>query len=275
MGFAKETIGDTYLYTVPAFSRTRLVEHGFTCRLGGLSKKEFSSFNVAFHVGDNPDIVIKNRKKMVRLLNEDLESLVASEQIHGHEVYVVGIKDRGRGSISYDSAIPQTDALITNVPGIILSLYFADCVPVFFLDPVHQVIALAHAGWKGTVQHIVSLTIKKMTELFGTDPELCLAAIGPSIGRCCFQVDRPVVDEFARYVDGYEEFCFPHGAEKWLLDLPGINRHLLIKEGFRLENITKSDFCTFCSNDLFFSYRKDGGRTGRQAALIMLKERSI
>jgi len=275
MGFVKETKGDTYLYTVPAFSQTGLVKHGFTCRLGGFSEGDYSSFNVAFHVGDNSDLVIKNREKMVNLFGADMDSLVASEQVHGHEVYVVGIKDRGRGSVSYDSAIPQTDALITNVPGIILSLYFADCVPVFFLDPVHQVIALAHAGWKGTVQHIVSLTIKKMTELFDTKPESCLAAIGPSIGGCCFQVDRPVVDEFARYVGGYEKFCFPHSSGKWLLDLSGINRHLLVKGGLRPDNITQSNFCTYCSNDFFFSYRKDGGRTGRQAALIMLNERSI
>lgn len=271
MGFVKETREDTYLYTVPAFSQTGLVKHGFTCRLGGVSKGDFSSLNLAFHVSDNPDLVIENRQKMVNLFGADLDSIVAAKQVHGHEVYVVGIKDRGRGSVSDDSAIPQTDALITDVPGVALSLYYADCVPVFFLDPVKQVVALAHAGWKGTVQLIAALTIKKMTALFGTKPESCLAAIGPSIGRCCFQVDRPVVDEFARNVDDYEKFCFPHSAGKWSIDLPGMNEHLLVQGGLRPKNITQSGFCTSCSNDLFFSYRKDGGRTGRQAALIMLK----
>lgn len=275
MSFVKEKRGDTFLYTVPDFTRTGLVEHGITCRVGGVSEGDFSSLNLAFHVGDDPDLVIKNREKAVKLLGADVHSLVASEQVHGHEIYVVGLNDRGRGSVSYDSAIPHVDALITNIPGVLLSLYYADCVPLLFLDPVHQVIALAHAGWKGTVQLIAPLTIGKMTALFGTEPESCLAAIGPSIGQCCFQVDKPVLDKFAQNIEGYEEFCYSSGPGKWSIDLPGINEHLLIKSGLDPKNITQSCLCTSCSHDIFFSYRKDGGRTGRQAALIMLNEGSI
>lgn len=273
MSFIKEERAVTYLFTVPAFSKTGLVEHGFTCRLGGVSAGDFASFNLAFHVGDRPEQVRKNRQKMVTLINGDLASLVAAEQVHGHHVSVVGLRERGRGSTAYDSALPGTDALITNVPGIILSTYYADCVPVFFLDPVHKAVALAHAGWKGTVQQIVVHTVKKMTALYGTNPAECLAAIGPSIGKCCFQVDEPVWKQFARTIENYNKFSSFRVPEKWFLDLPGINEHLLIQNGFRRENITQSGLCTSCHNDIFFSYRKDGGKTGRQAALIMLKER--
>lgn len=275
MGFVQEAKGDTFLFTVPAFSQTGLVEHGFTCRLGGVSQGDFTSLNLAFHVGDDPDLVRRNREKVLHLLGADVDSLVASQQVHGHAVYGVKNQDRGRGSASYDTAIPETDALMTNEPGIVLSSYYADCVPLFFLDPVHQAVALAHAGWKGTVQRIAVETVRHMTALYGTDPEVCLAAIGPSIGKCCFQVDRPVWEQFARQLDFYEKFCFPEGPEKWSVDLPGINAYLLVQSGFKPENITKSGLCTWCRNDLFFSHRKDQGRTGRQAALIMLKERSI
>ncbi|MGI6686026.1 MAG: peptidoglycan editing factor PgeF [Bacillota bacterium] len=274
MGFIREEKLDTYFYTVPAFSETGLVEHGFTCRLGGVSQGDFASFNLAFHVGDNPESVRKNRRKMVSLLGKDLDSLVAGEQVHSSHIHIVDVNDRGRGSASYDSSIPGTDALITNLPGIILSSYYADCVPVFFLDPINKVIALAHAGWKGTVQNIAGLTIQKMTALFGTDPSNCLAAIGPSIGKCCFQVDQPVLEEFARDIDQYERFCCSQGKGKWFLDLPGINEHLLVQHGLKHQNITQSGICTSCQHEIFYSYRKDQGKTGRQAALMMLRERS-
>lgn len=275
MGFLKEKKKDTFIYTVPAFTQTGLVKHGFTCRLGGVSSGDYGSLNLAFHVGDDPDGVVKNREKILNLFGAKLSLLVASQQIHGNEVYVAGNKDRGSGSTSYDSAIPGTDALITNVPGVLLSSYFADCVPVAFLDPINQVVALAHAGWKGTVQRIVLLTIEKMAALFGSRPEACLAAIGPSIGQCCFQVDKSVVDRFAQDIEGYERYCILHSEEKWSLDLAGINEYLLMQGGVKPENITKSDLCTSCHHNYFFSYRKDGGRTGRQAALIMLNERSV
>ncbi|MCR6544534.1 peptidoglycan editing factor PgeF [Dehalobacterium formicoaceticum] len=272
--FVKEPIQDTYIFTIPDFSRSGLVKHGFTCRLGGVSQGDFSSLNLAFHVGDDPDHVIANRKKIVHLLGGKLESLVASEQVHDHQVFVVGASDQGRGSDTYETAIPCTDALITDVPGVMLSSYYADCVPLFFLDPEHQVIALAHAGWRGTVLHMGVITLKKMSETYGTRPEKCLVGIGPSIGSCCFQVDQKVLDVFASSFDFYQQYTKAQGEDKWTIDLPGVNEQLLIQSGVQPEHITKSDLCTSCNIDLFFSHRKEQGRTGRQAALIMLNEES-
>ncbi|MGI6677542.1 MAG: peptidoglycan editing factor PgeF [Dehalobacterium sp.] len=273
--FVKETFQDTYLFTIPDFSRSGLVKHGFSCRLGGVSKGEFSSLNLAFHVGDDPAHVISNRKKIVHLLDSKIESLVASEQVHDHQVFVVEKSVQGRGSDSCATAIPGTDALITNIPGIMLSSYYADCVPLFFLDLEHQVIALAHAGWRGTVLNIGVKTLEKMAETFWTRPEHCLIGIGPAIGSCCFQVDQKVLNTFVSTFDFCQQFTQPLGQGKWAIDLPGINHHLLIKKGVLPEHITQSRLCTSCNTDLFFSYRKEQGRTGRQAALIMLNEERI
>jgi YfiH family protein len=273
MGFKQETKEGTCLFTVPAFSATGLVEHGFTCRLGGVSRGEFSSLNLAFHVGDDPELVRKNRKKVMDLFGQSMDALVAAEQVHGCHVQAVDFRDMGRGSTSLETAIPGTDALMTDKPGIMLSTYYADCVPVFFLDPVNRVIALAHAGWKGTLQSIAAETVRKMTGVYGTDPASCLAAIGPAIGPCCFIVDKPVFDQFNRAVDGLERFCTARGAGTWSVDLPEINKHQLVQSGLQPENITLSGLCTSCRTDIFFSHRKENGKTGRQAAILMLKER--
>ncbi len=208
----------------------------------------------------------------MNLLDSSLTQLVASEQVHGRKVHIVRKEDMGRGSITLDTAIPGVDGLMTNVPGIMLSSYYADCVPLFFLDPIKKVIALAHAGWKGTLQKIADITLNRMKQEFSSDPASCLAAIGPAIGPCCFRVDRAVLEKFVQSFDDLDHFCFPEDEEKWFIDLPGLNEQQLIRSGILEEHITRSRLCTGCNNNTFFSYRKQNGQTGRQASFIMLKE---
>mgnify|MGYP002408951064 CR=1 FL=1 len=270
MGFVRKQIDDILIFTIPSFSETGLVKHGFTSRQGGVSSDHYSSLNLAFHVGDDPDCVRENRNKVLSMFGSSPDRLVAGEQVHGNRVHVVTVKDAGKGGASLDTAIADTDALITNGPGIMLSSYYADCVPLFFLDPKHKAIGLAHAGWKGTVQEVGVHTLRAMSENFGTGPDCCLAAVGPSIRPCCYQVDSHVYQRFAERFDYHKVLFEKEEEDKWKLDLQRANYEQLIRVGIRSENITVSSLCTACCHDIFFSYRKDRGKTGRQASLIML-----
>ncbi|MDQ0286950.1 YfiH family protein [Desulfofundulus luciae] len=253
-----------------AFLDTGLVSHGFTTRHGGVSTGEFATLNMAFHVGDDPDHVLTNREVACWALEMNPAHLVAGQQVHGDRVAVVGKVHRGRGARSTEDALPATDALITGEPLVPLSSYYADCVPVFLLDPVRRVVGLAHAGWRGTYLDIAAKTVEAMGRFFGSRPEDCLAGIGPSIGPCCYEVDVPLVDLFKGHFPFWQELLVPNPTGKWQLDLWEANRRILVEAGLGPENIFIAGVCTCCRQDLFFSYRGSGGRTGRMAALIML-----
>lgn len=259
----------TYL-TIPKFEDTDLVQHGFSTRLGGNSQPPFSSLNLGLHVGDDKDTVLKNRKTFCQAVGVNWRDMVAAEQVHGDAVHVVTDLDRGKGASDYATALSATDALITNIPGIPLSTYYADCVPIFFLDPVTPAIGLAHAGWKGTVARIGAKTLLRMGDVFGTSPNKCLIGIGPSIGPCCYEVDEYVKDKFMEQ-SWTSEGIFKPVKQKWKLDLPTANERALLEAGALPENIFVSNYCTMCRTDLFFSYRAEEGKTGRMAAVIMLK----
>lgn len=262
-------------YQAPAFAATGLVEHGFTGRAGGVSEGPHASLNMAFSVGDRTGNVIKNRERACRGLGMDCRKLVAGRQVHGEGIEVVSRQQSGRGALSYEDCFPDTDALITGVPGLPLASFYADCVPLFFLDPEHKVVALAHAGWWGTVFKIGLGTVNRMAEVFGTDPKKCLAWIGPSIGPCCYEVDARVMDHFTDELLDGGEIARPRAREKWLLNLWEANRRILLKAGLRPDNITVAGSCTACHTGNFFSYRAQGGVCGRMAALIMLKDEGV
>lgn len=263
--------GDLSFYTFPHFEATGLVEHGFTTRPGGVSAGAHASLNMAFHVGDDAVNVSTNRLLACRALGINPEHLVAGKQTHGDRVEAVGSRDRGRGAVCYEDALPDTDALVTGEPGVPLSSYYADCVPVFLLDPEKKVIALAHAGWKGTVLKIGKRTVEKMSRVFGTRPQHCLAGIGPSIGPCCYEVDRRVIDPLREGFYGWEGMATPASPGKWRLNLWDANRQALLEAGLKKEHIVTAALCTSCRNELFFSYRAQGGVAGRMASLMMLK----
>ncbi|GAB6158911.1 peptidoglycan editing factor PgeF [Desulfotomaculum varum] len=264
--------GDLTFVTFESFNRSGRITHGFTTRRGGFSAPPYGSLNMALHVGDRPDLVRANRAAACAAIGINPLHLVAAEQVHGNRVEVVDLKHRGRGALDYATAIPAADALITNIAGLPLASFYADCVPILLYDPVRTCIGLAHAGWRGTVQRIAAATVAKMTAVYGCRPSNMLAAIGPSIGPCCYQVDLPVQQALAKEFSYWPELIKPLGPHHWLLDLWETNRRVLLDAGVPAEHITVAGLCTACRTDWFFSYRKEQGKTGRMASLIMIKE---
>ena len=250
-------------FTIPAFEAGGLVTHGFTTRHGGVSVNNYAALNLGLHVGDKPAAVLENRRRVYGALNIASDWVVTGEQIHGSKVALVTAK-------SGHNILPGVDALVTNVPGIPLTSYYADCVPLFFFDPENVVVGLAHAGWRGTAQFIGLKTVQTMSRAFGSSPENILVGIGPSIGSCCYVVGEKVSNIFVDKFTYWQELIQPCGGQKWLLNLWETNRRMLVDAGIKATNITVSNLCTACHGDLFFSYRVSGGITGRMASLIMI-----
>jgi YfiH family protein len=253
---------------------------GFTSRHGGASVREFDSLNIGLHVEDSPNLVIDNRRRLAEALHIQLNECTYAEQVHGNEVQAVTKQHAGAGIDSRESALQSKDAFITNQSGLFLHALFADCVPLFFYDPVGRAVGLAHAGWKGTVQQIAVETIGAMRRHYGTKPEHILAAIGPSIQACCYEVNDVVMlcihEVMAELeIDNQNELDQPLIFEatmndKYNLSLQQMNRQIMIKAGIMPSHIEISSLCTSCRTDLFFSHRKEAGKTGRMAAWIGL-----
>lgn len=258
----KEKNGVGY-YTIKAFDETGLCVNCFTTRRGGVSEGCFASMNLRLSGGDSKENVLENYRIIARTLGVDEHSFVLSKQVHKTDVRIVGKEDCGNG-LFRENRFDSADALITAEKGVALVTFYADCVPVYFLDKVRGVIALAHSGWRGTRAEIVAKTVRCMCENFGTEPENVLCAIGPSIGRCCFEVGDEVAAEFdEKYVD--KKGSKPH------IDLQGCIADSLCRAGVRRENITVSGICTRCGCDEFYSHRATGDARGTMAAVLMLK----
>lgn len=246
--------------------------HGISTRFGGVSLGEYASLNLALHNGDEKDLVIENRRRFCQAHGVELRDVCTCEQVHGSKIIRVDEKDRGAGAFSFDTAIKETDALITNQKNIPLLLFFADCTPVLFFDPVHRAIGAAHAGWKGTVAKIARKTLQRMTDEFGTRAEDCLITIGPSIGGCCYEVDAAVMERFAEaFPEDTSKIITALPENKWKIDLWQANYLQLRTAGVPAEKIEMAEACTQCNHEVFFSYRADQGKTGRIAAMISLK----
>ncbi len=270
-GFIRKDYGNIVMLEIPSFTRTGLVSHGFSTRFGGAGKKPFDTLNLAHHVGDDTETVIHNRRLICQALSADMSQMVTAQQVHGVNVRVAGPEHAGSGACCYDTALPDTDGLITNVPGLLLATFYADCVPLFLLDPVKRVIASVHAGWKGTVSGIGAAAVQKMSRVFGSRPENCLVGIGPSIGMCCYEVDENVTGRFRQQYAWWEEVVTPCPNGKFKLDLPRANRNILAEAGISPDNVEISQICTSCNQDMLFSYRGSQGVTGRMGAFIMLR----
>ncbi|AGB40790.1 uncharacterized protein, YfiH family [Halobacteroides halobius DSM 5150] len=266
----KETNGIKY-YIIEEFAKTGLVEHAFSTRVGGVSQDEYTSLNLGLHVADDKEAVIENRKQICNLLNSDHQQLVAGKQLHNDRIEIISKEDQGKGALNYDSALDNTDALLTNQKGVLLTSYYADCTPIFLLDPVLEIVGLVHAGWKGTVKKITQQTVLKMKEVYGSKVNNLLVAIGPSIGKCCYKVDEHVLNHLQEQFDDWKVLVKQINAKEWWLDLSLANRVQLEELGVNPKNIIDSDLCTACNSDLFYSYRRDNGETGRMASLIKLK----
>ena len=254
---------------------------GITGREGGTSGPPWTSLNCGLHVGDDAEAVVRNRALAAEAAGWDPAAWTCAEQVHGCRVHRVVRADRGRGGRDAESAIPGADAIMTDEPGILLASYYADCVPLLFHDPSRGAVALAHAGWRGTVLEIAARTVEAMEREFGSRPADIRAAIGPAIGPCCYEVDGPVIE---RALPLAESLASAGGAPldamirmtedgKARLNLKEMNRQIMIRSGIMPSSIAFSSFCTGCRRDLFFSHRREGGRTGRMASFIGMRER--
>lgn len=246
---------------------------GFTTKSGGFSITPFTSLNLGLHVPDNEDTVILNRKKVAELLHFPLETWVCAEQIHGNQILKITENCLGKGAFTYRSAIGGTDGFYTYEKNVLLVLMFADCVPLYFFSPKHKIVGIAHAGWKGSVQNIALEMISRWKNQEKIDTNEIYAAIGPSIGPCCYLVDDRVINEVKHVLGHITEKPYQEvGNGEYQLDLKRLNYLLLLNAGVRPENITTTSYCTSCESNLFFSHRRDHGGTGRMMSFIALKE---
>lgn len=264
----------------PWMSRDVRLSAGFSGRGGGVSAAPWDSMNIGLHVGDAAADVIANRKRLTAEIGWPFEAWTCAEQVHGNRVMQVTALERGNGREELEDAIKGCDAIMTNVPGVLLASFYADCVPLYFYAPETGAVALAHAGWRGSVEKIAEETVQAMERAYGVKPEELLTAIGPSIGSCCYEVDGLVIAEVERVIQDLELDKAEAGAcmqlkpnGKAQLNLKEINRQIMIKAGILPSRIELTNWCTGCRTDLFFSHRIEGGRTGRMASWIGIRER--
>lgn len=265
-------IDTTPYLTYNSLSEIKFINHAFSTRLGGVSQGIFSTNNLAFNRGDNPEAVTENYKRICRSAGFDFDSLTASAQDHHTFVRAVTKADRGVG-IYKPRDLQSVDALVTNESGVTLVTYYADCTPLFFVDVKTKAIGLAHAGWRGTAGRIGERVVEKMTALYGTKPADIAAAIGPAISVCCYEVDAPCAENFLKMTDlDTSKFVFQKENDKFMLDLLECNRQILVKAGVKPENITISDLCTNCNSGLLWSHRATKGERGTMCAFMCIRE---
>ncbi len=257
--------------------------HGVTYRYGGVSEGSFNSFNMGLHVGDNPEALAENRKRLAQVLGVDSHRLTCGEQVHGIGVTRVTEDLVGKGAFSWDDSIPDSDAIHTNLVNVPLLLLVADCVPVLIYDAVHHAAAVVHAGWRGAIAHIVERTMDSMHDAYGTLPSACYLFIGPSIGADSFEVSEEIgeqfrqdmralglsqVDQVVRYIqrDG-QITATPH------VDLKGYIAACVVQKGVPVEQVSVSSTDTM-TTDGCYSYRRDQGCTGRMAMFAVLRDQA-
>lgn len=245
--------------------------HCFTSRNGGVSSGECESLNLGFNRNDERENVLKNFELIAQVLDTNVEKMVLSNQIHDNRIKYITEIDKGKG-ILRDSDIVGYDGLITDKKGIALVTFYADCTPVYLFDPVKEIIASVHSGWRSAYKQIATKCVKKMHSMFKSDPSDIEVVIGPSLGFCCFEIGEDIYKLFKNkfgYVGDGVYVKAEH--DKWKLNLNRIISHDLIDSGIKKEKIFNSDVCTKCNNDKFFSFRGDKGKTGSLAAIIQLR----
>jgi len=258
------THGRLVYYRFRSLSAEDGVVHGVFTRLGGHSSSPWESLNTGHTVGDAPEAVRGNHRAICEALGVEMAQLVSPHQVHGARVAAVGPEHRGQ-------VIADTDALITDVPDVVLMLRFADCTPIWLYDRRRDAVGLVHAGWRGTVADVAGATVRAMQVAFGCRPRDLVAGIGPSIGPCCYEVGTDVVQAVGRaFGQGSQSLLQPRTAGKWHLDMWAANRHQLVGAGVR--QIEVAGTCTACNTEEWFSHRAERGRTGRMGALVALRE---
>ncbi len=258
--------------TFPSLSDIDYVRHGFSTRLGGVSKGCFEAMNLGYSRGDNHKDVDENYNRISQSIGFNRDDLVLSDQVHNTEIKLVTAEDKGKGIIK-DRDYQGIDGLITNTVGVPLVTFYADCVPLYFVDKKNHAIGLSHSGWRGTVKRMGMVTLQAMERCFGTNPCDVIAVVGPSICKDCYEVSEDVAkafcDEFTELQ--LHDILQDNGNGKYQLNLWAANYHILLNAGMLEENIHISSVCTCCNSDLLFSHRASHGKRGTLAAFLMLE----
>lgn len=286
-----QTNKDMAYFTFKSLEDTGIVEHFFSTRKGGVSRDYLSSLNFSYSQGDRKENVDENYKRAAAHMGMTSSDIVCSQQTHTTNVRKVTAADKGKGVVC-ERDYTDVDGLITNEQGIILATFYADCVPLFIVDPVNRAIGLSHSGWRGTVGKMGKVTLEKMAAEYGTKPEHVKVAIAPSICQTCYEVSEEVALAFekafarddekaAQYLRRYQmnfsqkeiEDCLLYQKEngKYQLNLWYANFRVFRDIGVPDENIEVTDVCTCCNPDLLFSHRASKGRRGNLGAFLMLK----
>lgn len=255
--------------TFSALERIPGVRHGFSTRLGGVSEDHLSCMNLSFSRGDKEENVRENYRRIGRAMGFSPEDLVFSDQTHTVNVRKVTEADRGKG-FTRPRDYTDVDGLITNVPGLMLATFYADCVPLYFVDPVKRAIGLTHSGWRGTVGKIGKVTVEKMQEEYGSNPQDIIAGIGPSICQDCYEVSEDVICEFRQaFSEKYwPELFYPTTEGKYQLNLWRANQYVMKEAGIPEKQISVTDLCTCCNPEFLFSHRASKGKRGNLAAFL-------
>lgn len=240
---------------------------GFTTRHEGVSRPPYNSLNLGMNTQDQQAAVEGNRSLLARAFGVNQEALVTPRQVHGSDILVINEPNE---DYSHFLSV-EGDAVITNQPNVLIGVCVADCAPILLCDPVNGVIAVVHAGWKGTAERLVAKSVEGMRSEFGSDPARLHAAIGPCIQKCCYEVDEPVRQAFQKGGIVWDSCAEPKSPGKWQLNLGAANRELLLFAGIPADAIQISDQCVCCHSEQFFSYRRDKDESGRQMGFIMLK----
>lgn len=266
-----EKDGVVYL-TFPLFEKAG-IKHGFSTKLGGVSVGDCATMNLSFTRGDDEEAVLENHRRFAKAVGYPVENVVLSNQVHETKILRVDEKDCGKGVVR-KSDIIGIDGLITNDKKVVLMTFFADCVPLFFYDPVKKAIGASHSGWRGSVKRIGEKTVRRMEEEFGSNPKDILAVIGPSICKDCYEVSEDVAAAFQKEFkeEQWQEILEEKPAHKYQLDLWRANEIILEEAGIPKEQIEVSGVCTCCHFDWLFSHRATGGRRGNLAGVITLME---
>lgn len=270
---------DLLLLKYPLLEELGIVKHCFTTRIGGVSEGIFGTMNLSFTRGDDKSAVEENYRRLAEAMEVDYENFVFTDQTHTVNVRKVSMTDAGKGLVR-ERDYQDVDGLITNEPGLVLSTFFADCVPLYFVDPVHRAIGMSHSGWRGTVARMGKVTLEAMQREYGTKPEDVICAIGPSICQDCYEVSWDVAEEFAKQFSGHEqeilmespknEAIQEQADKKYQLNLWRANEIVLLEAGVKKEHIAVTDICTCCNPDVLFSHRASHGKRGNLGGFLCL-----
>ena len=265
--FDEKIVGEVPFLSYPLFEKTGVVNHGFSTRLGGVSVGNCATMNISTTRGDDPEAIAENKRRIAAAIGVLPEDMTFTHQTHTTNVAVVRKEDRGKRFM-------ETDGMVTNETDICLVTFYADCVPLYFVDPVKKVIGMSHSGWRGTVGKIGKVTVEKMVQEYGCNPADILAAIGPSICQDCYEVSEDVILEFQKSFEEefWNELFYQKENEKYQLNLWKANELIFLEAGICPEHIAVTNVCTHCNPEILFSHRTTGNNRGNLSAFLALKK---